>query len=175
MKTHTGTFHITTLNPGLRRFQQQAAAGKFGLKLNPMSLYHLVNHLCGTLLSSNSKQKIIVNNISPGLQAGVKKEALAMVLQRLLDDLYRHSISSEIKISARRFNGVTVVQIKHKDSRLEPLINRDITDVKQLARKLGGCIYLSCTDVATTISFTYVNTNCSEVTSYSPDNESLAG
>ncbi|HLG38432.1 MAG TPA: hypothetical protein VI461_02150, partial [Chitinophagaceae bacterium] len=131
-----------------------------------MSLYHLVNHLCETLLLSNNKQKVIVNNISPGLQAGAKKEGLTMVLQRLLDDVCRHSISNEIKITARRFNGVTVVQIKHKDSRLESLINQDLTDIKQLARKLGGCIYVSCSDVVTTISFTYVNTNCSELASH---------
>lgn len=105
-----------------------------------MSLYHLVSRLGA--LGVNKKE--IVNRVSPELRIGDKKESVEIILHNLLDDASRHSTSDQISVGAKMFTLVTLIQIKHRDSRPELVIEQNFQEVRKLAGKLGGCIYISC-------------------------------
>ncbi len=100
----------------------------------------------------------IVNRVAPSIYTGSKKKAIAGLLHKLLVVATKRGGSSEIVVGAKKFNTLTLVQIKHEDIVAEFPIEKDIADAAMIAATLGGCVYISGRESGeTTVTFTYLN------------------
>lgn len=123
-----------------------------------MNLCQLVDQTAVGTPSIADKKNRIVNEINPYLSVCAESKMLGLVIQNLLDEAIHYSMSKSVRIRAKSFHNVILVQIKYKDLRSEAVIENSLDKVKMQAEKLGGCLYVKCSKInGTTIAFTFLS------------------
>ena len=128
-----------------------------------VNLCSLVDQLVCNI-SPSSQQKQIINDIDPSVHADTCSGIIRQVLHKLLDHASDYAESRNIRISAKTFHNVILVQVKYNDSRERHEIERGLEKIKGLLGRLGGCMYIN--DYKTnepTISITFLNRRLSRV------------
>jgi hypothetical protein len=121
------------------------------------NLSHLVDQLTGNISSSFKKQHII-NEIKPCVETDTCKAVLKQVLGSLLDHAAGYSKGKNIRVSAKIFHDIVLLQLKYHDSRKKHDIEKNFEEIKHLLKHLGGCIYINDSKIdETTISITFLN------------------
>ncbi len=123
-----------------------------------MNLHLLIDRLTVSIFSYANKEIKIVNNINPFLQAEAREEILNNLLSNLLGQATFHAKSKHIRISSRAFHNVILMNIKYKDPRPVYDLEKDLSEVKNQAEMLGGCLYFAKNKInGTNISLTFIN------------------
>jgi hypothetical protein len=100
----------------------------------------------------------VTNDINPSVQADTCERTLKQVLYNLLDHAVGYTNNKNIRISAKTFHHIILVQIKYLDPRQGFDIKTNLAEIKNPVEHLGGCLYINDSKIdETTISVTFLN------------------
>jgi hypothetical protein len=125
-----------------------------------MKLYRLIEELDTDLF--NNKQ--IINHINPRIESYNSKEALKKVVGDLLTKIAAFSKSKDIRVTAKPFRNVILVQVIYSDQRMISEIDACFKEIHTHIKNMGGCLYITKrNNNLTTISITLLNFTASAV------------
>ena len=124
-----------------------------------VSLHQLVDQLTASLLPRTTKQRsFIVNDVQREMLVSTDKNILATVISNLLNTTLAHTQSNCIRISAKLFGNIVLLQVKDTDNRHDEAITGSLPQVEYLAEKIGGCVTLTSNKLkGTTVVFSFYN------------------
>ena len=121
-----------------------------------MNLHQLVDRSAQSI--STYKVNRIINDINPRLEVDAETEMLMEVVLCLLDSATGHAGSTYVRVAAKTFHNIVLMQIKYSDPRYENEIEKALEGIKELAQSLGGCLYVTRGGKKeTTISLTFMS------------------
>lgn len=124
-----------------------------------VTLYSLVRRLVAAVLPTSVRNKtFIINEIPLDLAVMANCENVTAVLSDLFNTIAIHTINSCIRISAKAYGHVILVQVKDENSMNTYTIANSLQAAQPLAEKIGG--YLGVTSQRkneTTIVFSFPN------------------
>ena len=104
------------------------------------------------------KKKQVLNQVDPALQTATCAGTLNQVLCNLLNHAAGFSSTADIRISAKSFHNVVIMQIRYQGGQSEVDNDKHFALVKTLLLNMGGCIYVNNSKQhETTISITFLN------------------
>jgi len=120
-----------------------------------MNLNNLVEQSAIGVMPAYPKIKII-NDVHSGLRINTCRESMNSLLYGLLQSSANHAASQYIRVVAKAFHNIILLQIKYQDLRHEAAIKKEFEAISRQAERLGGCIYISnSTSNETTLSLTF--------------------
>jgi signal transduction histidine kinase len=127
--------------------------------MEPIQLQRLVNKIVAEVAPATARHgSFIVNDIPTGMEITANTEEIATVLGQLFSTLARHASDSCIRITARNYSNVVLVQVRDRNSPASYTIAQDLQPAQQMAERLGG--YLGVTSQRrheSTIVFSFPN------------------
>ena len=127
--------------------------------MKSIQLQCLVNKLVAEIAPATSRHgSFLVNDIPEGMQISNNTDAVAAVLSQLFTMLANHASDSCIRISARTYNDILLVQLRDGNSPASYTIAQGLYHAQVIAEKIGG--YLGVTSERkhqTTIVFSFPN------------------
>ena len=124
-----------------------------------VSLHHLVNEIItGVSAKTSRHNSCIVNDIPIHLQLASNTDMIASVVSNLLSTLATYAENSCIRITAKVFNNVILLQLKDQNSINTYTIANSLQSSQPIAEKIGG--FLGVTSQRkneTTIVFSFPN------------------
>jgi hypothetical protein len=119
-----------------------------------MKLYRLIDELDTDLF--NNKQ--IINHVNSRIETFNSEETLKKIAGDLLTKIAAFSKSKDIRIIAKPFHNVILVQVQYSDHRLISEIDTCYKEIQIHIKDMGGCLYITKRDNnLTTISITLLN------------------
>ncbi|MBC7874699.1 MAG: HAMP domain-containing histidine kinase [Ferruginibacter sp.] len=123
------------------------------------SLHTLVSRLVACVVPATARNKsFMVNDIPAGLSIAANPGLVTAVLSNLFNTVALHSVNSCIRISAKVYSNIILVQVRDHHSANACTIAYSLQPAQPLAEKIGG--YLGITSQwknETTIVFSFPN------------------
>ena len=126
---------------------------------NPLPLHVIVDRISiSSISSATQRHSFIVNDVPADMQVTTDENMLATVLGSLLNTIITHSKNCCIRVSAKLFGKVALIQLKETHSFNDESFNGNIRQLQNLAEKIGGTISI-CRDRSkeTTVVFSFAN------------------
>jgi hypothetical protein len=127
--------------------------------MESIQLQCLVNKLVAEIAPATSKHRsFLVNDIPDGMQIATNPDAVTAVLGQLFVTLANHATDSCIRISAKTYNDILLVQLRDGNSPTAYTIAQGLYPAQIMAERIGG--YLGVTSQRkheTTIVFSFPN------------------
>lgn len=126
---------------------------------NPVALHIMVSRISATSLpTATRKNSFIINDVPADLQAMTDEHMLATIVGSLLNTVITHTENCCIRISAKLYGRVVLLQLKESHSGNGSAFAANLRQVQQLAEKIGGSVSVSNErHETTTIVFSFVN------------------
>lgn len=135
--------------------QTSPAEGQTG----SVQLRHVVNQLVAGIVPATARHKsFLVNDIPTDLTLCANAETIAEVLGKLFNTLAVHTNQSCVRITAKTFSDVTLVQLRDQNSVNGYTIAQSLLEAQPIAEQIGG--YVGVTSQRkheTTIVFSFPN------------------
>ena len=126
---------------------------------NTITLQQLVSRaIAGVMPIAIRNKSFIINEIAPGLQLAGNSDMISTVLHKLIDTVSVHSMNSCIRVSAKAYGNVILVQVRDHHSADACTLAFSLEPAQPVAEKIGG--YLGITSQwrnETTIVFSFPN------------------
>jgi hypothetical protein len=124
-----------------------------------VALQKLVSHLvAGIVPAAVHRNNFLVNDIPGGLMVQANAERVTAVLTSLFNSILPYVENSCIRITAKVFGNVVLVQLRDHTGINSYFIEQHITEFLPMAEKIGGYIGItSQRDKETTIVFSFLN------------------
>ncbi|MES1218042.1 MAG: hypothetical protein ABUT20_21220 [Bacteroidota bacterium] len=107
----------------------------------PISLRQLVTEQASQFQSlALQHRSILVNDVAADLLVSTDKNILASVIASLLRCTVNDSRSSDIRITAKRYNNIILLRVRDSNTAFSTAPYQDWKEINRLAGKLGGCI-----------------------------------
>jgi anaerobic glycerol-3-phosphate dehydrogenase len=154
--------YLTRLRYEIKTISESSYQNKFmknELTQTKVALHLMVSRISASSLTSASrKNSFIINDVPADLQAHTDENMLAAVLGSLLNTVITHTENCCIRISAKLYGRVVLLQLKETHQFHSHALAVNLKQVQQLAEKIGGTISVSnnCRE-ASTIVFSFVN------------------
>jgi hypothetical protein len=125
--------------------------------MESIQLQCLVNKLVAEFAPATARHgSFLVNDIPEGMQIEHNPDAVAAVLGQLFTTLAHHASDSCIRISARTFSDIVLVQMRDGNSPIAYTIAQGLQAAQQIAEKIGGHLGVSSQrKYETTIVFSF--------------------
>jgi hypothetical protein len=123
------------------------------------SLHHLVNRLSESLApAARSNKNLIINNVPEDICSEINENLVASVLSRLMNVVLMNTENSCIRVSAKTFGNVVLMNVKDDGCLNYESISHHLTEIQSQAEKMGGFVgFTSYRNRLTTISFSFMN------------------
>jgi hypothetical protein len=122
-----------------------------------MNLCQLVTQLADNM-ETGFGEKQVINEIHPCVEADTCQGLLKQTLCSLLKKVTDHNSGKAVKISAKTFHNLVVLQVKYNDPSEQGDLERKYEEIEKLAGFLGGSIYINNTKIdETTVSITFLD------------------
>ncbi|MCR6718810.1 MAG: hypothetical protein NVV59_00655 [Chitinophagaceae bacterium] len=122
------------------------------------SLQNLVGRLTQGYLSEAAKYKnIFVNEVPSDLGIEYNHSWVCSIINGLFNTIVQHSRETCIRISARRYGYVMVLEVKESGSVNGYAMACGLQEINSLAEKIGGCLSISVQQPTTTVAFSFPN------------------
>ena len=121
-----------------------------------------LNHLAGSLINSYlalavERSNVLVNEIPADITVEYNQHSVSSILNSLMKAVLLNTRGTRIRVSARRFGYVLVVEL-HKSGAVNGYAMAcSLQDVNSEAEKIGGYLNISIQDKLTTVSFSFPN------------------
>lgn len=124
-----------------------------------VALHQLVNQVSQSLMPRMVGQRnLMINDLHKEMWVTTDENILVSVLRTLLDATVTHSQSNCIRVSAKIYGNIILVQIKSDNTNLDGSIADSLYRIDLLAEQLGGCVTVSNNYVkGTTVAFSFYN------------------
>ena len=123
------------------------------------NLHELTTQLVNTFIpTASSNKSFFVNDIPARLPLATNQQMLASVLSGLLSAIVTHAKDSCIRLSAKIYGNVVLVQVKDSASSNTAAVENEVRKLQPIAEKMFGSVSVtSQRKNLTTISFGFVN------------------
>lgn len=98
-----------------------------------------------------------VNDIPADLAIEHNQSWISSVICGVLDTIVQHSRETCIRITARKYGYVVVLEVKESGSVNGYAMACGLQQVNSLAEKIGGCLSISIQQPMTTVAFSFPN------------------
>jgi signal transduction histidine kinase len=124
-----------------------------------LGLHLMVNRISASSLpAATRKHSFIVNEVPADLEVCADEQMLATVFGSLLNTLINYTEHSCIRISAKLYGKVVLMNIKENQQLNRSAFAGSLRQVQQLAEKIGGSISISSDrSKATTVILSFSN------------------
>jgi len=122
------------------------------------SLHQLVGRLSKIYLTEAVKYKnFFVNDVPSDMGIDYNHSWVSSIVSGLFNTVVQHSRDTCIRISARRYGYVMVLEVRESGSINGYAMACGLQEVSSLAEKIGGCLNISVQQPMTTVSFSFPN------------------
>jgi hypothetical protein len=124
-----------------------------------IALQTLVGRLIASVIPATVRHKsFLVNDIPAGLNLTANTDRVVAVLSNLFNTVAAHAIDSCIRISAKVYGNIILVQLRDRNSINTYTIAHSLQEVQPIAESLGGYVGItSQRKNETTIVFSFPN------------------
>jgi hypothetical protein len=128
------------------------------LTQNREPLQHLAGSVMKKLLPDAVQNKnFFINDIPSNLAVEYNQDRIIAVLEGLLRTVLYHSRETCIRLSARQYGYVVVLELKESGSINDYAMACGLQEVNSLAEMIGGCLSISVQKPMTTVAFSFPN------------------
>ncbi|MEI9806449.1 MAG: hypothetical protein WDO16_00485 [Bacteroidota bacterium] len=126
---------------------------------NLLPLHLMVNRIStSSLPAAIRKHSFIVNDIPADIQVHTDENMLATVFGSLLNTVINHTENCCIRISAKLFGKVVLINLKESHRVSSHAFTGSIRQIQQLAERIGGTVSISSDRTnATTLLLSFTN------------------
>ncbi len=121
-------------------------------------LHQLAGSVMRNLLPDAVQSKnFFINDIPSNLAIDYNQDRVLAVLEGLLRTVLFHSRETCIRLSARQYGYVVVLELKESGSINDYAMACGLQKVNELAETIGGCLSISVQKPMTTVAFSFPN------------------